>query len=141
MTGEEEKNTEMQVRISARLGVLKNLAREKGDSALVEKIEEELEWLCSLFDSEQAEKDLGWHSVDECLPEIDEEVIALTNQMNGKTLDTARRICYAHRPDPKGWDGRSLDTGEVKHYDVVTYNGWNVPGVRYWMPCPKIPEE
>lgn len=90
---------------------------------------------------ELAEKDLGWHSVDECLPEIDEEVIALTNQMNGKTLDTARRICYAHRPDPKGWDGRSLDTGEVKHYDVVTYDGWNIPGVRYWMPCPKIPEE
>ena len=40
-----------------------------------------------------AEKDLGWHSVDECLPEIGEEVIALTNQMNGKMLDTARRIC------------------------------------------------
>lgn len=89
---------------------------------------------------EQAEKELGWHSVDECLPEIGEEVIALTNQMNGKTLDTARRICYAHRPDPKGWDGRSLDTGEVKHYDVVTYDGWNIPGVRYWMPCPKLPE-
>lgn len=89
---------------------------------------------------EQAEKDLGWHSVEECLPEIDEEVIALTNQMNGKTLDTARRICYAHRPDPKGWDGRSLDTGEVKHYDVVTYDGWNIQGVKYWMPMPKIPE-
>jgi hypothetical protein len=90
---------------------------------------------------ELAEKDLGWHSVDECLPEINEEVIALTNQMNGKTLDTARRICYAHRPDPKGWDGRSLDTGEVKHYDVVTYDGWNIPGVKFWMPLPKIPEE
>lgn len=90
---------------------------------------------------ELAEKDLGWHSVDECLPEIDEEVIALTNQMNGKTLDTARCICYAHRPNPKGWDGRSLDTGEVKHYDVVTYDGWNIPGVKYWMPCPKLEEE
>ncbi|MBO7509970.1 MAG: hypothetical protein J6T35_02195 [Bacteroidales bacterium] len=90
---------------------------------------------------EQAEKDLGWHSVDECLPEIDEEVIALTNQMHGKELDTARVICFAHRPDPNGWDGRSLSTGKVEHFDVETYNGWNIPGVKYWMPCPKIPNE
>ena len=88
---------------------------------------------------EQAEKELGWHSVDECLPEIDEEVIVLTNQMHGKELDTARVICFAHRPEPSGWDGRSLSSGKVEHFDVETYNGWNIPGVKFWMPCPEIP--
>lgn len=90
---------------------------------------------------EQAEKDLGWHSVEECLPEINEEVIALTNQMHGKELDTARVICFAHRPDPNGWDGRSLSTGKVEHFDVETYDGWNILGVKFWMPMPKIPNE
>ena len=23
----------------------------------------------------------------------------------------------------------------------IDYNGWNVPGVKFWMPMPKIPEE
>ena len=89
----------------------------------------------------QAEKDLGWHSVDDSLPPIDEEVIALTDEMNGNKLSNARRICYAHRPDPNGWDGRDIDTGKVKHYDVITYDGWNVPGVKYWMYIPKLKEE
>ena len=22
----------------------------------------------------------------------------------------------------------------------VDYNGWNIEGVRYWLPCPKIPK-
>lgn len=90
---------------------------------------------------ELAEKDLGWHSVDESLPPIEEEVIVLTNRMHGKELPYVGCICFAHRPNPNGWDGKDFETGEVKHYDVVTYNGWNIPGVKYWMPCPKIPEE
>lgn len=98
---------------------------------------------------EQAEKDLGWHSVDECLPPIDEEVIVLanrevidlTNRMHGKELPYVRCLCFAHRTNPNGWDGKDFETGEVKHYDVGTYNGWNIPGVKYWMPRPKIPEE
>ena len=73
---------------------------------------------------EQAEKDLGWHSVDESLPPIDEEVIALTNESNGHTLPTACRICFAHRPDPNG--------------DAYTYDGWNIPGIKYWMHCPEL---
>lgn len=90
---------------------------------------------------EQAEKDLGWHSVEESLPPIDEEVIALTNRMHGKELPYAGCICFAHRPNPEGWDGKDIFTGKVTHHDVVTYDGWNIPGVKYWMPCPKIPEE
>lgn len=90
---------------------------------------------------EQAEKDLGWHSVDESLPPIDEEVIVLTDEMHGKKLYCACHIGFAHRPNPEGWDGKDIFTGKITHHDVVTYDGWNLPGVKYWMPCPKIPEE
>ena len=75
---------------------------------------------------EQAEKDLGWHSVDECLPEIDEEVIVLTNNIHGKTVKGANYICFGHLVD--------------RRY-AMDYNGWNIPGVKFWMPCPKIPNQ
>lgn len=75
---------------------------------------------------ELAEKDLGWHSVDESLPPIDEEVIVLTNRVRDIELDSATRICFAHIVD------RSL---------AIDWDGWNIPGVRYWMPMPKIKEE
>ena len=88
---------------------------------------------------EQAEKDLGWHSVEESLPEIDEEVIVLVNEIDIHPVPL--KIAFAHRPDPKGWDAKSTLTGKMKHYTPETHNGWNIPGVRYWMPCPKIPEE
>ena len=90
---------------------------------------------------EQAEKDLGWHSVEESLPPIDEEVIVLTDEMHGKKLPSACHISYGHRPNPEGWDGKSIFTGKVTHHDVITYDGWNIPGVKYWMPMPKLPKE
>ena len=91
---------------------------------------------------EQAEKDLGWHSVDESLPPIDEEVIVLADILvKDGTKVGFGRICYAHRPNPEGWDGKDIFTGKITHHDVVTYDGWNIPGVKYWMHCPKIPEE
>lgn len=93
-----------------------------------------------LFGLEQAEKSLGWHSVKESLPPIGEEVIVLTDSVNGKTVKGANHICFGHRPDPKGWSGRDVATGKVTHYGAKTYDGWNIPGVHHWMPCPKIPE-
>lgn len=76
---------------------------------------------------ELAEKDLGWHSVDECLPPIDEEVIVLTDIITKDGLKVGfGRICFGHIVDKN---------------IAVDYNGWNIPGVRYWMRCPKIPEE
>lgn len=89
----------------------------------------------------KAVEDLGWHSVDESLPPIDEEVIVLTDEMHGKKLPSACHISYGHRPNPDGWDGKSIFTGKVTHHDVITYDGWNIPGVRYWMPMPKLPKE
>ena len=70
------------------------------------------------------------------LPEIDREVIALLN--NGK-------VVFAHRPDPKGWDAKSIITEKVEHYTPETYGkgGWNIPDVKYWLDCqiPKIEED
>ena len=75
---------------------------------------------------EQAEKDLGWHSVEESLPEIDEEVIVLSDVIHGKKIEGANYICFGHLVD--------------KRY-CVDYDGWNFPGVHHWMRRPKIPNE
>lgn len=76
---------------------------------------------------ELAEKDLGWHSVEESLPPINEEVIVLRNESNGITLPYPYNLTYGHLVADKTI--------------FVEYNGWNVPGVKYWMPMPKLPEE
>lgn len=75
----------------------------------------------------QAEKDLGWNSVDKSLPPVDEEVIVLRNESNGITLPYPYNLSYGHLVADKTI--------------FVEYNGWNVPGVKYWMPMPKIPKE
>ena len=72
---------------------------------------------------EQAEKDLGWHSVDESLPPVDEEVIVLTDRLN---LGAPFAISFGHI---------------VSKMHCWDYNGWNVDGVKYWMPMPKLPNE
>lgn len=51
----------------------------------------------------------SWYSVNYRLPPRDVEVIV---------LDDEGKISFAHR----------VDTTKTKHYD-----GWNTPGVRYWM--------
>lgn len=68
-----------------------------------------------------------WHPADgDELPEIDREVIVLLT--NGK-------VCFAHRPNPNGWDGRNILTGEVDHYTPKTYDngGWSIPDVKWWL--------
>ena len=67
------------------------------------------------------------------LPEIDREVIALLD--NGK-------VVFAHRPNPDGWDGKSLTSGKVEHYTPKTYDkgGWNIPNVKYWLDV-ELPKE
>ena len=52
----------------------------------------------------------SWISVNEGLPEMDREVIA---------LDDENKLSFAHR----------VDTTVENHY-----RGWNIPGVEYWMP-------
>lgn len=71
----------------------------------------------------KAEKDLGWHSVDDCLPEVDEEVIVLTDELGTAPI---YKIAFGHIVD--------------RMY-CSDYNGWSIPGVKFWMPCPTIPNE
>ena len=68
-------------------------------------------------------KDLGWHSVDESLPPMDEEVIVLTDEFGNAPV---YEIAVGHTVD------KSM---------VTDFDGWNIPGVRFWMPMPEIPKE
>ena len=67
------------------------------------------------------------------LPEYEKEVIVLI-----QTLDddpTSVRVSYGHRPDPKGWTGKSLSTGKIEHFIPKTYGkgGWNLDNVKVWL--------
>jgi hypothetical protein len=75
------------------------------------------------------QKEHLWKPADgDDLPEIDREVIALLD--NGK-------VVFAHRPDPKGWNGKNIITEKVEHYTPKTYDkgGWNQPNVKWWLDC------
>ena len=70
-----------------------------------------------------AEKDIGWISVKDKLPEEDEEVIVLTDELNTAPV---YKIAFGH----------------IVNKDIaVDYDGWNIEGVRYWMSMPEIPKE
>ena len=78
-----------------------------------------------LFGLNYIEKNILKDAQGNDLPEINREVIVLCE--NGK-------VCYGHRPDPNGWDGKNITTGEVSHYTPQIYDngGWNIPNVKWW---------
>ena len=82
---------------------------------------------------EQAEKDFGWHSVDESLPPVDEDVIVLTDALN---LHCFHKIGFAHIVNREA----TVDI-DGKPYKPISHDGWNIPAVKYWMPMPIVPEE
>ena len=86
---------------------------------------------------EQAEQDLGWHSVEESLPEIDEEVIVLTTDLVGEPI--YYRISFGHRIKNTVFKVRI--GSKTSKITPKNFNGWNIPGVKFWMPMPKIPKE
>lgn len=68
-----------------------------------------------------------WHDAyGDILPEIDKEVIVLCD--NGK-------VCFGHRPNKKGYLGKSLVTGNVETFYPHTYGkgDWNIPDVKWWL--------
>lgn len=85
---------------------------------------------------ELAEKDLGWHSVDECLPEIDEEVIVLTDELGTAPI---YKIGFGHIVKPATYKLK-IDS-EIKEFKIRNHDGWNIPGVKFWMSMPIIPDE
>ena len=54
-------------------------------------------------------------------PEQDVEVIVLLETV----AEGCYKIAFAHIVDKS---------------KCVDYNGWNIDGVMYWLPCPKIPK-
>ena len=82
-----------------------------------------------------------WHDAEsDDLPPYYKEVIVLYQE-----IPPYYRVCFAHRPDPAGWDGKSLATGKIKHYQAKTYGkgGWNTEHVKWWLnvELPKMEEE
>lgn len=63
-----------------------------------------------------------WISVEDNLPEQDEEVIVLRDEFNTSYF---YKISFAHIVDKTV---------------CRDYNGWNVSDVVYWFPMPKIPK-
>ena len=74
------------------------------------------------------------------LPEYEREVVVFTQIFLDDT--EMMRVAIGHRPNPDGWDGKNLSTGEVKHYTPKTYDkgGWNIPNVKWWLDC-SMPKE
>ena len=80
------------------------------------------------------QKEKLWKPADgDDLPEIDKEVIVLTQPYPLENSEYA--VSFAHRPNPNGWDGKSVTTGKVEHYTPKTYDkgGWNIPNIMYWL--------
>ena len=67
----------------------------------------------------------GWIDVNKSLPPMDEEVIVIRSESPNET-NPLYKISFGHIVD--------------RRY-CVDFAGWNVPCVRYWMPCPEIPEK
>jgi hypothetical protein len=74
------------------------------------------------------------------LPEIDKGVIVLAQPYPLEGNEYV--VSFAHRPNPDGWDGKSITTGETEHYTPKTYDKgeWNIPDVKFWLDV-ELPKE
>ena len=75
------------------------------------------------------------------LPEIDREVVVLIKYNAQHNIHdeeySTYRVEFGHRPNPDGWECKSVTTGKVEHYTPKTYDkgGWNIPNVKWWLDC------
>ena len=67
------------------------------------------------------------------LPEIDTDVIVLCQPYPLENDEYI--VSFAHRPNPDGWDGKSISTGKVENFTPKTYDkgGWSIPRVMWWL--------
>ena len=105
----------------------------------------EVRTLCDTFETKEVDlnRESAWKPADgDELPEIDREVVVFTQ--NFPEDAGIMKVAIAHRPNPNGWDGRNILTGEVDHYTPKTYDkgGWNIPDVKWWLDLdlPKMEE-
>lgn len=78
-----------------------------------------------------------WHDAQgDYLPIYEREVIVLYQPYPLENSEYV--VSFAHRPNPNGWDGKSLMTGKKEHYTPKTYGkgGWSIPDVVWWLDCP-----
>ena len=78
---------------------------------------------CIAWFKKQDEPKLHWISVEDGLPEQDEEVIVLCDELN---TAPCYKIAFGH----------IVDITICKDY-----NSWNIPSVVCWFPMPKLPKE
>ena len=98
--------------------------------------ENAIDWLKSLKDRVQPQN--KWKPADgDDLPEFEREVIVLHQPSNLDLEKTEYCVSFAHRPNPKGWYGKSMLTGKIDNYTPKTYGagGWNIPNVMWWLDC------
>ena len=79
-------------------------------------------------------QDNHWHDAQgDDLPPIDKEVIVLLK---------SGAVCFAHRPNKKGYLGKSIVTGNIETFYPQTYGkgGWNILNVKWWCDI-NLPEE
>ena len=114
-----------------------------------ERVSEDLneaaeEWDESLYRSDAFKAGAKWQKANlwkpadgDDLPEYDREVIAILDYDFGHY-----KVVYAHRPNPNGWNGTNIDTGEKEHFEPEIYDkgGWNQPHVLYWLDA-RLPYE
>ena len=110
--------------------------------AMNEYIEKNYAWLKNALPTTIAEhsfmvgskwkKENAWHDTQDYLPNIDREVIVLCTDGYGNY-----KVCFAHRPNKKGYLGKSLVTGNIETFYPHTYGkgGWNIPDVKWWLDC------
>ena len=82
---------------------------------------------------EQMMKNIWKDAQGDDLPEYEREVVVFTQNFPHNA--GMMMVAIGHRPTPEGYDGKSLTTGEIKHYTPKTYDkgGWNIPDVKYWL--------
>ena len=87
-----------------------------------------------VIDGAKWQKQHLWKPADgDDLPPIDKEVVVFTQDFPDDA--GMMSVAIGHRPNPDGWDGKSLRTGKVEHYMPRCYDkgGWNIPNVVYWL--------
>lgn len=74
------------------------------------------------------------------LPEYEREVVVFTQNFPDDA--GMMRVAIGHRPNPDGWNGKSITTGNVEHYTPKIYDkgGWNIPDVKWWLDV-ELPKE
>ena len=91
------------------------------------------------FIADSLQEESVWKPADgDDLPEIDREVIALTQPYPN---DEHLRVVFAHRPNKyaKVWNS-NLDEEQVVEIERYDKGGWNIPDVKWWLDV-ELPKE